>query len=63
MQLEFVMLDPYVRTTLKHNGKVSGRKQPYCSVMVRNAVPAMCVTVSSSASCRLTHEDVHDRDL
>ena len=22
VQLEFVMLDPYVRTTLKHNGKV-----------------------------------------
>ena len=28
VQLEFVMLDPYVRTTLKHNGKVSSRREP-----------------------------------
>lgn len=26
VQLEFVMLDPYVRTTLKHNGKVFNSK-------------------------------------
>lgn len=62
VQLEFVMLDPYVRTTLKHNGKVCSRKQPYfglghkcCACIVRD--------FQYSAWCRFMLSDMCDRDL